>query len=58
MVGYHWCDGGAGGEASAPGKRRVRLRQERKERKERTRVPWWLATILVIWVILMEGGLP
>jgi hypothetical protein len=44
MVGYHWCDGGAGGEASAPGKRRVRLRQERKERKEST----WVATILVI----------
>ena len=54
MAGYHWCDGGAGGEASAPGKRRVRLRQERKERKEST----WVATILVIWVILMEGGLP
>jgi hypothetical protein len=56
MVGYHWCDGGAGGEASAPGKRRVRLRQERKERKESA--TWWVATILVIWVILMEGGLP
>ena len=46
MVGYHWCDGGAGGEASAPGKRRVRL-QERKERKESA--TWWVATILVIW---------
>ena len=56
MVGYHWCDGGAGGEASAPGKRRVRYRQERKDRKERT--TRWEATILVIRVILMEGGLP
>jgi len=47
MVGYHCFDGGAGGEASAPGKRRVRLRQERKERKESA--TWWVATILVIW---------
>ena len=53
MVGYHWCDGGAGGEASAPGKRRVRYRQDRKES-----TTWWVATILVIRVILMEGGLP